>query len=31
MDEMFVYRKVVGVHAAFSRGNPWKAEKEVVG
>jgi hypothetical protein len=31
MDELFAYRKVVEVRAAFSHGNSWKAEKRVVG
>jgi hypothetical protein len=30
MDELFAYKKVEGVHAAFSYGNSWKAEKKIV-
>jgi len=30
MDVLFVYKKVEGVHAAFSYGNSWKDEKERV-
>jgi len=30
MDELFAYKKVDGVHAAFSNGNSWKAERGIV-
>jgi hypothetical protein len=30
MDELFMYKKVQGVQAAFSYGYSWKAEKERV-